>query len=70
MLTAEQLAELTCMAHICARNGRSEYDIYGLVTDAISLYKTPHSRFIIFPQNFMHWKGPPGRDPSFWVRIL
>ena len=59
MLSDQQLARLHAIATICAEPGMSEYDVYGLVTEAVILYKVPLERFVIFPQIFMHWKPRP-----------
>ncbi|KAK2467348.1 hypothetical protein APHAL10511_000583 [Amanita phalloides] len=63
----------------------SEYDIYGVLTEAFIFHKRPYDRYTIFPQFYLHWKpnNPTDRRgsiPDFvlghyierapWIRLI
>lgn len=62
-MTSEDDQEyLLKMAQFSVLSNPTEYDAYGLITEAFILHKQPRDRYIIFPQLFIPWNPKKTTD--------
>jgi hypothetical protein len=62
MITDDERAYLLELAQKSVLGTPSEYDAYGVVTEAFILHKKPMRRYTIFPQLFLSWKPDARND--------
>jgi hypothetical protein len=62
MITSEEQAYLLTLALKSVMGAPSEYDAYGVITEAFILHKKPIDRYTIFPQLFLSWKPGTSSD--------
>jgi len=62
MLTSDELSYLMELAQKSVLGTPTEYDAYGVITEAFILHKKPTDRYTIFPQLFLQWKPDAASD--------
>jgi hypothetical protein len=62
MITNDERAYLLELAQHSVLGTPSEYDAYGVITEAFILHKKPMNRYTIFPQLFLSWQPDTSSD--------